>query len=104
MSHKIRATLSLRVCADGREVCNLQSVEGRLLYRHRIEAMWLRQGCRCHICKKLLPRLEATFDHEFGRGLDGAHRDDRIEIDGRPVNAAVCWSCNMKKGSKRGYD
>jgi hypothetical protein len=47
-------------------------------------------------------RLEAaTFDHAAGRGLGGFKRDDRIEVDGHWQNAAVCWSCNGFKGSRR---
>jgi hypothetical protein len=43
----------------------------------------------------------ATFEHQDGRGMGGGHRDDRIEIDGKPYNGAACLSCNGSKGSKR---
>lgn len=89
---------------DGREILDLRTRRGRQLYRERIEAMWRRQKFVCKICKQPMARLAATFDHELGRGMGGAHRDDRIEIAGKPINAAVHWSCNTVKGSKRGYD
>jgi hypothetical protein len=41
----------------------------------------------------------ATFDHENGRSA--GKRDDRIEIDGKPINAAVHKSCNSARGSTR---
>jgi 5-methylcytosine-specific restriction endonuclease McrA len=74
-----------------------------VVYRLRIEEMWRRQEYRCYICRRPLALTAATFDHQLGRGMNGAHRDDRIEIDGRPINAALCWACNAKKGSQRGY-
>jgi len=50
---------------------------------------------------------EATFEHEDGRGMGGARRDDRIVIEdeeGRFVrhqNGASHKSCNSKRGSLR---
>lgn len=57
-----------------------------------------RQGGLCGLCG--LPMTEPTFDHEFGRGMGGARRDDRIEINGMWINAAVHWKCNGEKGSR----
>ena len=84
-------------------MCDLKTREGRLLYKQRTEAMWRRQHFVCQVCKQPLARVEATYDHEFGRGMNGGHRDDRIEIDGKPINASVHWACNVEKGSRRGY-
>jgi hypothetical protein len=33
--------------------------------------------------------------------MGGAHRDDRIEVDGKPYNGAACHACNTAKGSRR---
>jgi hypothetical protein len=44
---------------------------------------------------------EITFDHEAGRGMGGAKRDDRIEVDGKRKNAAVHFGCNAAKGSRK---
>lgn len=94
---------------DGREVCDLKSKKGRDEYIRRIRSMLVRQKKICGLqisdqCKARHGRLsidEAQFDHEVGRGLGGGHRDDRIEIDGKPQNAAVCAWCNILKGSRR---
>lgn len=100
---KMRA--AVEIFDDGREVCDLGTPSGRAIYRQRIETMWRRQGYRCRICRRPLARIEATFDHENGRGMGGSRRSDLIvDVDGKPINAAVCWSCNMTKGSRRGYD
>ena len=55
---------------------------------------------------KKLPLRFAQFDHSNGRGLGGSSggagkRDDRILIDGKPVNCAACPYCNAEKGSRR---
>jgi hypothetical protein len=83
-----------------REVCT-KSTAGVREYRNRTREMWERQMGRCAIC--LLPmRIEAaTFDHANGRGLSGSKRDDRILVDGKWQNAALCWDCNMRKASRR---
>lgn len=41
---------------------------------------------------------EATFEHENKRGKD---RDDRIEVNGKPVNGAAHGLCNSIVGSRR---
>ena len=33
--------------------------------------------------------------------MNGGHRDDRIEIEGRAYNGAAHSSCNLAKGSRR---
>lgn len=66
--------------------------------------MWERQGKTCRICGRKLALGEAVFEHEDGRGFNGSHRDDRIEIDGQPKNGAAHPLCNTQKGSRRGYD
>jgi len=84
----------------GRQVCG-KNTAGVMEYRNRTREMWGRQMGRCALC--LLPmRLEAaSFDHAGGRGFSGSKRDDRIEVDGRWQNAALCWDCNMSKASRR---
>jgi hypothetical protein len=65
--------------------------------------------CGLQISKKCLKKLTlrlAQFDHSNGRGLGGSSggagkRDDRIFIDGKPVNCAACLYCNAEKGSRR---
>jgi hypothetical protein len=47
---------------------------------------------------------EATFEHGVPRGMDGANRDDRIDVvtgEGSFVNSAAHGKCNGEKGSKR---
>jgi len=48
-----------------------------------------------------MPFFDITFEHQDGRGMGGSHRDDRIEIDGKPYNGAAHGKCNSDKGSKR---
>jgi len=93
--------------ADGREVC-ANTVAGRREYRKRLTQMWERQEGICRWCADPMPSVEAlagfdsvTFDHDFGRGSGGSRRDDRIEVDGVPQNAAVHWRCNADKASSR---
>lgn len=84
----------------GRQVCT-RGAAGVREYRKRVEIMFERQMGRCALCLKPM-RLElATFDHANGRGLSGAWRDDRVEVNGVWQNAAVCWPCNSAKGSRR---
>jgi hypothetical protein len=73
--------------------------------------MWERQGGMCGLqvsrkCIKKLPLRLAHFEHSDGRGLGGSSggagkRDDRILIDGKPLNCAACFYCNAEKGSRR---
>lgn len=91
----------LKVFADGREVCNLGNSEGRNLYKSRIKSMLFRQKGFCCNCKLQLSLDDATFEHEFGRGMGGSRRDDRIEINGQRVNGASHLNCNSERGSKR---
>jgi hypothetical protein len=96
---------------DGREVIRTSTQAGRALYARRTRIMWERQGQMCGLqiskrCMKKLPLRLAQFDHSDGRGLGGSSggagkRDDRILIDGKPVNCAACPSCNAEKGSRR---
>jgi hypothetical protein len=83
---------------DGREAC-LKSYMGRREYKARTLTMAERQMWLCGLCGLPMSYQDVTFDHEFGRGMGGARRDDRIEIGGRWVNAAVHLLCNSKKGS-----
>jgi hypothetical protein len=102
-----KAPEAVRVMKDGREVCNLTTKAGRDEYARRKRVMWERQGKKCSIqgpkCTgiKHLSISEATFEHDEGRGHGGGHRDDRIEVDGKPLNSVACPWCNSMKGSIR---
>jgi hypothetical protein len=101
----------VRTYRDGREVIRTSTRAGRELYKLRTRIMWERQGGMCGLqiskkCMKKLPLRLAHFDHSDGRGLGGSSggagkRDDRILIDGKPVNCAACFYCNAEKGSRR---
>jgi hypothetical protein len=99
----------MKVFPDGREVLDLKTKAGSDEYHRRKQAMWERQGRRCalqitDICKQRQgrwPKDEITFDHFAGRGTGGSKRDDRIFVEGKPINAAVCGWCNSKRGSTR---
>jgi hypothetical protein len=92
---------SVHMYPDGREVCDCGTKQGRAEYYSRTVAMADRQGRRCAMCRRSLHVYHPSFDHEAGRGHGGAHRDDRIEVDGHWQNAALCRPCNNAKGSKR---
>ncbi len=75
---------------------------GRREYLRRIIEMVDRQQNVCAICELPLIYLEATFDHEAGRGMGGGHRNDLIEHeDGSWMNAALHARCNALKSSVR---
>lgn len=90
-------TPTVKTFLCGREVCQ-PTAAGRREYKSRTDAMQKRQGGRCALCPWY---LGMTFDHQDGRGSGGGHRDDRIEIDGKWHNAALCIQCNGLKGSRR---
>lgn len=85
---------------NGRQVCT-QTAAGRREYVLRTEQMWERQLGLCSLCNLPMRREEATYEHQDGRGIGGGHRDDRIEIDGKPYNSAAHGFCNCVKGSIR---
>lgn len=91
--------------ADGREVCQ-PSMKGAQEYHRRIQTMAERQDQICCLCKdekNLMKPWDTTFEHLNGRGMNAAWRDDRIEDEqGKPMNGAAHFGCNIKKGSKRG--
>lgn len=99
--------------ADGREVCNLLTKAGRDEYERRKRAMWERQGRRCCLeawvtgCPGKLKLADMVFEHQDGRGMNGGHRDDRIEKFNRktgrmePYNGVAHAWCNTRKGSVR---
>lgn len=91
---------AIKTTRGGREICQ-SNAAGRREYRERIRKMVIRQDFRCAICMGYIETFTGTFDHQDGRGSGGGHRDDRIEIDGKPYNAALCINCNSEKGSKR---
>jgi hypothetical protein len=89
---------AVRVYRDGREVCN-DNPKGWKEYRRRVEVMLQRQHWRCSLCGKRLRLADATFEHQRRRGLHGATRQDAIETpDGKPINSAAHWVCNVEKG------
>jgi hypothetical protein len=82
----------------GPEICDERTAEGFREYNRRRYQMEVRQGFQCAICERIAgSRMD--FDHEQSRG--GGKRDDRIEVDGKWKNAALCRKCNTLKGSKR---
>src|ERR1700722_17630063 len=97
----------IRTYRDGREVVRTSTRAGLQLYRSRLRVMWERQEGVCGLqiskqCPIKLPLSLAPFDHSNGRGMGGSSgglgkRDDRIVIDGRPVNCAACVYCNAEK-------
>ena len=101
----------VHIYRDGREVIRTSTRAGRELYRLRLRIMWERQGRMCGLqisksCPIKLPLRRAQFDHSNGRGMGGSSggagkRDDRILINGNPVNCAACAYCNAEKGSRR---
>lgn len=91
----------LKTFPDGREVLDKSTTRGFREYIFRTVAMVIRQGNLCCLCGRYLSPENATFDHEDGRGMGGAKRDDRIVLpDGRWINGAAHWLCNSNKGSR----
>lgn len=88
--------------ADGRQVC-AETAAGRREYDRRIRFMVDRQFNRCCLCGQPFMRPEdASFEHEGGRGMGGARRDDRLWLGAnKPLNGASHGWCNAKRGSKR---
>lgn len=91
---------AVKILSDRREIC-AKTPLGEREYRCRTEQMWERQYGLCSICGLPMSKEEATYEHSEGRGMNGGHRDDRIEIDGKPSNSAAHGMCNVKKGSVR---
>jgi len=84
-----------------REVCT-KTAAGKREYTFRRSEMWLRQDGNCAICGEFMYGNEYAFDHQDGRGHGGGFRNDAIlDAEGNWLNAALCHSCNGKKGSKR---
>lgn len=90
----------LIIYPDGREVCR-ENQEGRRIYKQRTMAMRERQGELCCLCGLWMHPDDTTFEHERSRGMGGAFRDDRSEVDGVRVNGAAHELCNGQKGSRR---
>lgn len=98
---------------DGREICNLLTKAGRDEYEGRKRAMWERQKRRCCLekfcpgCPGRLRWQDAVFEHQEGRGMNGGHRDDRIERpdartgERKPYNGVAHPQCNLWKASRR---
>ena len=102
---------AFKTMPDGREICNNHPTtgtsEGRAEYKRRLKLMWERQNGICclavHLgcCAGPLKLTEATWEHELGRGMGGAKRNDATEINGKWINGAACWQGNQMKGSRR---
>ena len=98
---------AVRIMKDGREICRLNIKAGMDEYVRRKRVMWERQDKRCCLeglvpcCPGRLNWGEATFEHSDGRGHGGGHRDDRIEVDGKPQNGVSHPQCNIAKSSVR---
>jgi hypothetical protein len=89
---------AVRRYPDGREVC-CSSVKGRAEYERRMWEMYERQNKMCCICfHEMRDRDFVTFEHGAGRGMNGSHRDDRVDV---PGNGAAHLFCNSEKGSRR---
>jgi len=91
---------SIKTYLGGREVCQ-GNAAGKREYLARTVEMWERQKGLCAICGNWIELRFAEFDHQNGRGLNGAHRDDRTVVGGNWHNAAVHHVCNIAKASKR---
>jgi hypothetical protein len=94
--HKTRP--DLKIFEDKREVCNQATKGGLQLYRQRLQLMVERQRGLCCNCRKPLGD-DISFEHEKGR--NARFKDERTEVDGKPLNGASHWLCNSKRGSKR---
>lgn len=96
--HRRRSPMQYPDGIGGREVCDRTTAEGNRRYEDRRYQMEVRQYFHCAICERIAgSRMD--FDHEQSRG--GGKQDDRIEVDGKWKNAALCRRCNTEKGSKR---
>ncbi len=89
----------VKVMPDGREICNLETKQGKDVYKSRILAMLRRQERKCCNCRLPLEWNESTFEHENGRGA--GKQDDRIMANGNRINGASHKLCNQQRGSKR---
>jgi len=96
MKHLKRIAELVHVYPDLREVCS-DTAAGKREYFSRTRKMAARQDEICPMCKRFM--TNPSFDHQCSRG--GGKRDDRIEVDGQWQNAAMCYTCNSLKGSRR---
>jgi hypothetical protein len=93
-----------RLYPDGRQKL-LATRKGKIEYIRRREAMAHRQGwicgCGCGLPMRVTSGFieSVTFQHDELRGKD---RDDRIEdSEGKPINCAMRYGCNVARGSQR---
>jgi len=90
---------AVKVMKDGREICDQLTKAGRDEYMRRKRVAWEDQKGICAICHLRLNWGDTTADHIKPRKSGGSERDDRQEN-----LAAVHWTCNTERGSKRsGY-
>lgn len=57
------------------------------------DALYLRDGKRCQICKKPMDRSEVTLDHIIPLSLGGTHQDSNVQI--------AHHRCNSSRGAGR---
>jgi 5-methylcytosine-specific restriction endonuclease McrA len=60
--------------------------------RFTLDEIYERDGHRCHLCKKLVKRNEATMDHIVPASLGGPHTRANVALAHR--------SCNASKGNR----
>jgi|SRR5882762_9480399 len=89
---------AVEIRSDGREIC-AETQRGREEYSLRTLKMFDRQKGICRWCEKPMFWGEQTFDHD--RGRTKGNQDDRIEVDGIWINAAVHGICNGERGSSK---
>jgi hypothetical protein len=85
----------VKVYPCGREVCR-NTPAGKSEYRNRTLFMRATQNNLCSWCGLFMSQEDCTFDHSEGRGMNGSHRDDRVE-----GNTAMHSKCNVIKASVR---
>lgn len=83
--------------SDKRQRCNPGTVEGRREYFNRKMEAYQRQGGLCCICLKPLALKDATFEHQNGRNKI----DERLWVDGKPLNGCSHLLCNQQRGSRK---
>jgi hypothetical protein len=90
---------AVEVMPDKRELCNFRTKRGAMIYRERTMQMAMRQDFLCRWCGFPMPLGSITFDHDHHRTK--SRQDDRIEVDGRWLNAAVHYACNGERSSRK---
>ena len=90
-----REPIAVRVLADGREIVNMLTTEGRNIYKGRKWIAWFEQDGICAICGKPVSWKECEADHIRPRSVRHDDRQENIQ--------AVHHDCNFRKGSQQNY-